>query len=125
MSDRLLLEAANEQSVFRGQFIKSDLGFSGNCELPLRVYVLRCLSPRLSDGSWTSSYFCYYVGIVLVRDLLQRFRDHKSGTACRYTRECSPLYLVYLMPVPTAAAEAYVFAQMMLELHLSLVHTKD
>ena len=121
MSDRLLLEDVNEHSVLRGKMITSDLGFSENCALPFRVYVWRCSNPRLGDGSWTSTYFCHYVGVVPREDLVQRLRDHNLGTACRYTRECSPLYLVYLMPLPTSAAEAYVFAQMMLELPLAAV----
>ena len=43
------------------------------------------------------------------------------GYLDRYLQQWHLMYLVYLMSAPTAAAEAYVFAQMMLELPLATV----
>ena len=72
-----------------------------------RVYVLLCRGPRGEQ--------CRYVGTVDRSELRNRMRKHWGLVAggAHYTRMYPPLKILYLMPAPSEAAEAYVYFELL------------
>ena len=81
------------------------LGLIENFEDPIRLYMLQCRGPRGEK--------CWYVGMVHISRMRERFKKHFQGCSIHYTKVYPAQKLVYLCTAPTEAAEAYLYHEML------------
>ena len=102
MAQLLPLADVNSKTVFPGTLVP-DLGLRGAPEDEIAVYVLQ-------------SGDKYYVGAVERCYLKVRLAKHAEGRGAYWNKVNVPDGVVYVMPVPHRAAEAYVFYALLAKL---------